>query len=128
MTQGVKSKKFGAIWKTMFLTAMCFPEKTTAKDATLIKHYKSFYDSFQYTIPCKFCREFTSSVLMKEHPLSFEGRIPLMYSLYIWKDRVNKKLIAQKCDFTKPSPPFNVILKRYNGLRANCNSKKGKCI
>lgn len=131
MVKGVKSKTFGPIWTSMFLTAMCYPEKITpeCKDhIAKMKHYKSYYNSFQYIVPCKFCREFTKDVLMKDYPLDFSGRIPLMKSLYIWKDRVNRKLLDKKCPFTSPSPPFEIILKRYEKLRAKCDKKVGKCV
>lgn len=128
---GVKSKKFGPIWTTMFLTAKCYPDKLDYENKEHLlkkKRYEIFYKSFKYTLPCKFCREFMENVLIKKYPLDFSGMIPLMHSIYIWKDQVNKKLLSQGCKFTKKSPPFNVILNRYNKLSAKCDAKKGKCI
>jgi|APGre2960657404_1045060.scaffolds.fasta_scaffold01315_11 hypothetical protein len=129
--QGVKSSKYGSYWKSMFMTAMCMPDKIDPKipkHLEKVKHYKTYYDSFQHIIPCKFCRDFTKEVLMKKYPLNYDGRIELLYSIYLWKDAVNKKLIAQKCLNTKVSPPFEVILKRYEKLRAKCDKKVGKCV
>jgi len=131
MVQGIQSKRFGCYWSSMFITAMCYPEKFNpdCKEHVLkMKHYKSFYDSFQYILSCKFCRDYTKKVLMKEYPLQYTGRIALMKSLYVWKDIINKKLISQGCTKTKPSPPFEDILKRYEKIRAKCNKSIGKCV
>jgi hypothetical protein len=131
MVQGIKSKTFGCIWKTMFISAMCYPDKidlTNKEHVLKQKHYKTFYGSFKYTIPCKYCREYTATVLEKKFPLNFTGRVPLMHSLYIWKSEINQKLINQGCKKTKVSPPFKEILASYEKLRATCNKKIGKCV
>lgn len=128
--KGVKSKEFGCIWKTMFIVAMCYPERYNKNIKSHVekrKHYKNFYNSLQYIIPCKFCRDFMSSVIVPNIPLDYSGKIPLMKSLYNWKDAVNKKLIFQgnKCN---PSPPFEEVLEYYNSLQAKCDKSKGKCV
>ncbi len=128
---GVKSKKFGPIWTTMFITAKCYPSKIDYTNKTHLlkmKRYKVFYDSFKHTLPCKFCRDFVKKVLMKKYPLDFSGSVDLMHSIYIWKDQVNKKLISQGCEYTKQSPPFSTLLKKYNKLSAKCDKEKGKCV
>jgi len=131
MTVGIKSKYFGCIWKNMFITAMTMPDRIDLKNKNHVlkqKRFKQFYGLFKYTIPCKYCRDYTKDVLEKKYPLNFSGRVPLMKSLYIWKKAVSDKLIAQGCDFTKPSPPFEVILARYEKLKARCDKKIGKCV
>lgn len=130
MVQGIKSKEFGCIWKTMFIVAMCFPEKFNKNCKSHIqklKHYKSFYYSLQFIIPCKFCRDFMQNNIVSKFPLNFSGRIPLMYSIYTWKDAVNQKLINQGHKI-KPSPSFSVILNHYETYRAKCDKNKGNCI
>ena len=116
---GIKSKLFGCFWKTMFLTALCYPIDITKCDnpQKTMKKYKRYYDSFKDILPCKFCKDFIKSKLEKEYPLDYSGRLKLFKSIYIWKDIVNKKLIDQKVS-TKSSPPFDVILKRYEKYRA----------
>jgi hypothetical protein len=129
--QGVKSSHYGSFWKSMFMTAMCMPDKidpNNLEHIDKVKHYKTYYNSFQYIIPCKFCREFIKEELMKKYPLNYHGRIELIYSIYLWKDAVNKKLIKQGCLNTKKSPPFKTILAKIEKLRAKCDSKVGKCI
>lgn len=130
MVQGIKSKEFGCIWRTMFIIAMCYPEKFNKNCKSHIekrKHYRAFYRALQYIVPCKFCRKYMQELIVPKIPLDFSGRIPLMYSLYLWKDAVNRKLIIQgnKCE---PSPSFDVILAEYEELRATCDPKKGKCV
>lgn len=131
MTAGVKSKEFGCIWKTMMISAMCYPSVIDSNNPNHVlkqKRFKRFYGSFKYTIPCKYCKDYTRDVLEKKNPLNFSGRIPLMKSIYIWKNKVSEKLIAQGCKTTKPSPPFEVILAKYEKLRAKCDKKIGKCV
>lgn len=129
MGAGVKSAEFGCIWKTMFISAMCYPSNIRTKDDILKRRrYKTFYNSLKYVIPCKYCREYTRDVLEKKFPLDFRGRLSLMYSIYIWKDQINKKLINQGCKKTKISPPFKEVLNKYKQLSAKCDKKIGKCV
>jgi hypothetical protein len=131
MVQGIKSKYFGVFWDSMFLTSMVYPcriDKSNKDHLKKMKNFKRYYNSFKYIIPCKFCREFIKDVLEKEYPLNFTGRIALIKSLYLWRDRVNKKLIKQGCEVTKPSPPFKEVLAKYESLRAKCDSRIGKCV
>lgn len=129
--QGAKSKEFGCYWKSFFMSTLCYPMKINLKDPEHVikmKKFKTHFNNISYLLPCKFCSNYTRDVLMKDLPLNFSGRIELMYSLYLWKDRINKKLLLQGCTFTKQSPPFSVIYKRYEKLRAVCDKKLGKCV
>lgn len=129
MAPGVKSRFFGCYWQSMFLTAMVYPEKADSiKDKEKIRHFKAYYNSFKFILPCKFCREYIKDHLEKELPLDFTGRKKLIYSLYLWKDSVNNKLISQKCKKTKKSPSFGLVLKRLEKLYAVCNPKIGQCV
>jgi hypothetical protein len=131
MVQGVKSKYFSSYWDTMFMSALIYPTKIDNNNKAHLetqKHFKQFYGSFKYVLGCRFCREYIINVLEPELPLDFSGKIPLMRSLYNWKNAVNLKLIKQNCPFTKPSPKFSVILKKYEKLRARCDAKVGKCV
>jgi hypothetical protein len=128
---GAKSAEFGCFWKSFFMTALCYPLKIDMENKAHLKKLRTFkihFNNISYVLPCKFCSIFTREVLMKKFPLDFSGRVELMHSLYLWKDQVNKKLIKQGCTFTKPSPPFKTILKKYEALRAKCDRKVGKCV
>ena len=128
MPEGIKSKHFGCYWKTMFLTAMCYPKELQdcEEHRKVKRRYKAYYNSFQYILPCRFCREFIQEVLNKTIPLDFSGRKELMKSIYLWKDAVNKKLIKQGYS-VKPSPSFVSILRKYESYGATCNKSLGVC-
>lgn len=128
--RGVKSKEFGAFWKCMFMISLCFPniiDKNNKEHLDKIRHFKMYYNSLQYVIPCYFCRCYIKEVLMKQYPLQYTSRVALMKSIYIWKDMVSKKLQKQG-NIIKPSPPFDVIKKRYEKLYANCDVSVGRCV
>lgn len=128
---GAKSKEFGCFWKAFFMSTLCYPDKINMNNKEhikIMKKFKQHYNSISYILPCRFCAEFTRNVLMKKYPLDFTGRMKLMHGLYLWKDTVNNKLIAQGCTFTKKSPPFSQVVKKYEDLRATCNKKLGKCV
>jgi len=130
-TPGVKSKEFGCFWRSMFLVALCYPEKidnTNKEHLKKRRNYKTYYRSLGNVLPCKFCRTFVQSTLEKKYPLDFSGRYPLIRSIYIWKDAVNEKLIKQGCEFTKPSPPLSVVIAKYSKYLARCNPIEGKCV
>lgn len=141
------------LWKSMFMIAANYPiELTKSKEhQELKKHYKSFYTSFKYMLPCKYCRESYESFL-KELPIDrfLSSRKCLMYWLYLIKDKVNKKLIhyqeilideikssnmSQKEKTkvlkgvfrTTPSPSFEEVCKYYEQFRATCSDKTKSC-
>ena len=126
MSRGVKSKYFGCYWDSMFLTALGFPEKSPSK--AVVKRYKDYFESFKYILPCKFCREFIVEKLDKDFPHDYSGKRQLIYSLYLRKDGVNRKLINQGCKDTKPSPPFESVLRRLEKKYATCEISVGKCV
>lgn len=139
------------LWKSMFMIAANYPlQITNSKEHKDLKeHYKQFYISFQYMLPCKYCRESYKGFL-KELPIDpyLKSRKCLMYWLYLIKDKVNKKLIhyqeiliheiqtgnskqkekAIKNIFrSKPSPPFKETCKYYEQFRAGCSDKTKSC-
>lgn len=131
MVSGIKSKYFGCYWQSMFLSAMIYPTKIDVKNPLHLKkkkEFKKYYNSFKHILPCKFCRDFITQVLEKEIPLNFSGRLPLLKSIYLWKNRVNIKLINQGCGDTQPSPKFSEIVKKYESMRAKCDKSIGKCV
>jgi hypothetical protein len=128
--KGVKSKEFGSFWACMMMVSLCFPDRidlNNKEHLDKIRHFKMYYNSLQYVIPCYFCRCYIKEVLMKRYPLQYTSRVALMKSIYIWKKNVSIKLEKQG-NFVKPSPPFQVIRKRYEKLYANCDVSVGKCV
>jgi len=132
---GVKSKHFGCFWKSMFMVAVNYPNNPKSiAGKKHIKCMKRYIAATCASIPCKFCQEYCQNVLAKEVPLQFTSRRALMFSLYVWKDMVNRKLMAQERQMpkhlriTKRSPPFHVIYNRYIKMEAKCDPKVGKCL
>jgi hypothetical protein len=130
--KGVKSKMFGCYWKSMLLSSLCYPDKidiTNKNHRNKMKYMKRYIESLQYVIGCKYCACFIKKVLLKKFPVDYSGRIQLMYSIYIWKDQVTKKLQKQDPQSCiKDSPSFDTVLKKYTKYYAKCDSKISRCI
>lgn len=98
---GINPEKWGPhFWKTLFYAAMNYPVKIDPNNrchSNLKKHYKNFYASLQYILPCIYClesyRRFWAELPIDNH---LESRIDLLKWLYGLKDKVNKKLIFQE--------------------------------
>jgi hypothetical protein len=130
MTKGVKSKEFGCFWKSMMLVSLCYPEKIDRKNKKHLKKMqsiKTYIETLQDVLPCKYCRCFMKKILIKKYPIDYSGRINLMHSIYVWKDLVTKKLQNQG-HIVKNSPPFKVILKKYEKYYAKCDAKTSSCV
>ena len=133
--KGVKSKLFGCYWESMFLSALCYPDRIDPNNKSHLqkrRHMRTYIHSMKYVLSCRYCRCFVKNKLIKEFPLDMSGKIQLMKSIYIWRDQVNKKLIKQELSIgkqiTKDSPPFEEIMKKYSKYYAKCDQKIGKCI
>jgi len=98
---GINPKLWGpSFWKTLFYTGLNYPVKvdnTNKCHIALRKHYKMFYCSLQYILPCIFCLE-SYRRFWKEEDIDkyLNRRIDLLKWLYILKDKVNNKLIQQE--------------------------------
>lgn len=138
------------LWKSMFMIAANYPLQlnNTKEHSDIKKHYKNWFISFQYILPCKYCRESYKGFL-KELPIDpyLISRKCLMYWLYLIKDKVNKKLIYHqellinelknskrhnekqniKIFRTTPSPPFKEVCQYYEKFRAGCSDKTKSC-
>lgn len=126
------------LWFSMFTIASNYPVKIDTTNRLHLakkRHHKEFFTSFQYILPCKYCRR-SYKTFLRELPIKnhLEGRQQLMYWLYLIKDKVNKKLIKQekkhphKDGFkTTPSPPFEEVCKYYDQFRAGCSEKTKTC-
>lgn len=163
-TSGMSTKHFGpCLWDYLFMSILGrYPVKldNNLKEHRLIK--KGFCDtitSISVVLPCIYCRE-SFTKFITELPLSdayLKGRFELCYWLYLMKDKVNKKLIAQESELVKykilkyencldtetcnrkiknverkymktiPTPPFKQVLERYEKYRGKCQEKTKKC-
>lgn len=127
----MNSAKFGPyFWGAMFMTAMNLYDKYDPKNkqhVAMRKAYRKFYTSIPDILPCKFCRDTMREKIIPMFPINLSGRRALVYSIYLWKDYVNKKLIAQGDKRTKPSPPFEKVYQKWEKYRAKCNPKTQTC-
>jgi hypothetical protein len=89
-----------SFWKTLFYTGLNYPIKIDNNNKchiTLKRHYKMFFCSLQYTLPCIFCLESYRRFWKEgEIDLYLNDRMSLLKWLYMLKDKVNKKLIHQE--------------------------------
>lgn len=143
-------------WNFLFCTAANFPLKINSNDPehlAIQKRYKRFFYSLKDILCCKYCRN-SWKVFIKELPIDafLKSRQHVMYWLYLQKDKVNKKLIKQqkeslhkeiekiknptklqiqnlkkKIMYTKSSPPFKSVCKKYEKYRASCSDKTKTC-
>lgn len=101
-TSGMSTKHWGpAAWNFLFTSIMGrYPVKIdmTNSEHVIVKNsFKQMLTGLQIVMPCIFCRESFKKFLL-ELPIEpyLEGRIELMYWLYLMKDKVNKKLMGQE--------------------------------
>ena len=157
----VSTKKFGPpLWKSLFFMILgSYPIKINLQNKEHIKIKKGFINTFyylRYTLPCKFCRE-SYKQFYKELPIEpyTNSKKNMLYWLYLFKDKVNKKLIKQELEFyndlhskykdnkiskekysdvlkkcfkTKSTPPFEDVIKELIENRGICSKKMKKCI
>ena len=97
---GLRTKHWGPhFWKTMYYTALNYPVKITKSDChqKIKKHTIAFYAAMQYTLPCVFCLESYRRFYKELDIEQYSGsRIDMLEWVYLMKDMVNKKLIAQE--------------------------------
>jgi hypothetical protein len=101
-TSGMATKIWGSqLWTSLFTCVMGrYPIKIDKKNKEHLKvkrNFKSWLTSLDTIMPCIFCRN-SFKIFLKELPIEkyLVGRIELMYWLYLMKDKVNKKLLAQE--------------------------------
>lgn len=143
-------------WNFLFCTAANYPLVINLKDpehVAIQKRYKRFFYSLKDILCCKYCRQ-SWKIFIKELPIDsfLKDRQHVMYWLYLQKDKVNKKLIKQQKEslqkemgkiknptkmqiqalkkkilYTKSSPPFESVCKKYEKHRASCSDKTKTC-
>lgn len=150
----MNTKNWGPpLWESLFMFAANYPItiKKTKEHTQLKNHYKNYYTSLKYMLPCKYCR-MSYKTFLKELPIEpyLTSRKCLMYWLYLIKDKVNTKLIhheeiliqeLEDSDMTNkekkkiikgvfrttPSPTFESVCKYYEQFRAKCSKKTKSC-
>ena len=103
-SNGMSTHAWGpAAWNFLFSSILGnYPIKINKKSREHLNIYGHYYNlclSLQYTMPCIYCRNSFKDFL-RELPVEpyLNGRIELMYWLYLMKDKVNNKLINQEIE------------------------------
>ena len=96
----MSTKSWGKpFWIALSATALGFHLNQSYKLETKIKHYKTFFNSLQYILPCGFCRE-SYKIYYKKLNIERYMRSPKKWSMirfiYDLKECVNRKLRAQE--------------------------------
>jgi hypothetical protein len=148
------TKKWGkASWDVFFIYSRNYPEIIDEKNkehSNIRKATYQFYESLIYILPCIYCR-ISYKGFWKELPIKdyLQSREKLTEWLYLMKDKVNQKLSKQEKDrykkevsklknpskeekdelkrcilYTKPSPPLEEVVKKYEKYRAVCGDNK----
>lgn len=117
---GLLTKIWGPpAWMTMQCFAFGYPIDPTPEQK---KYYKLFYESFAYTLPCKFCREsFSQFILEPDTLLSdkvFETRNNLTRWIYDIHEKVNAKLGVTY------GLTYDDFVKKHESFRAKCIKDK----
>lgn len=112
------------MWYSLHTIAYNYPDKPTTEQRN---HYKHFYESLQYMLPCKYCRESWKNFL-KELPIDnyLHSRSAITFWIYLMHNKVNKKLREQGNKISK-DPPYEEICKKYESIRANCSGPGLTC-
>lgn len=99
-TSGMSTRNWGPdAWNFLFISIMGrYPMEIKTDEHRKIRHdFKVLLTSLANILPCIFCRN-SFEIFLKELPIKpfLQGRIQLMYWLYLMKDKVNTKLIKQE--------------------------------
>lgn len=165
---GMNTKVFGPrLWDFLFISILGhYPvdiDPSNPEHLQIKRAYRQMIQNLRFVLPCIFCREsfkgFLKVLPLKDYLI---GRIELFYWLYLAKDLVNKKLIAQeescfvtgkkrlKKEYSKgelskseynsklkafkkdtfktvASPPFELVLEKYEPFRARCSKTTKTC-
>ena len=156
----IATKNYGPYWFTFFsMITGQYPvtvDPTNSEHTLVVESFVNLLTGLQYTLPCQFCRASFKQFLIELPIKGFtNSRLNIMLWLYLIKDKVNTKLIAQekeyldsllqqlamsqitrqeylnsssKCFKTSPTLPFEDILQYYNQFSATCSKEIKKCV
>jgi len=108
----MQTVKWGpGLWVGLHCMTYNYPENPTLDDKN---HYKNFFDSLKYMLPCIYCRE-SYKIYLKYLPIDefLNDRYGVTYWLYSLHNLVNQKL-------QKPMIDFIDCCVQYERMRAKC--------
>jgi hypothetical protein len=114
--EGLLTTTWGpSTWESLHCISFNYPLNPTSDDK---KHYKSYFESLQFVLPCCLCRDHYSHFIKNEKTALtdavMENRQTLTYWLYTLHNAVNDRL-GMKYDIT-----YDDLCNKYNGYIAHC--------
>jgi hypothetical protein len=107
-------------WSFIHSVTMGYPENPTKED---MNHYKNFFESLGYILPCEWCKEHYTKNLQNIPINSYlDSRRNLVYWGYKLHNLVNEQTGVPKSKW----PSFESIYKEYDSMRSevDCNTNK----
>lgn len=119
-SNGMQSSVFGPpTWFILHCTSFNYPTNPTEQDK---KHYMNFISSFEYTLPCVYCRNnFKSNLKAADFGIHvMENRETFSRFVYNLHNAVNK-MLGKKIKIS-----YEEVRDRYEHFRSRCNEKETK--
>jgi hypothetical protein len=121
---GMLTKIWGThLWESVHCITFGYPLKPSKDD---IEHYKNFFISLQYVMPCKYCRQSYSEFIISEPTeitdAIFQSRETITKWAFELHERVNQKLGVTY------GVSYENVCKRYEAFRAKCTPDAHGCI
>lgn len=120
---GLMTKIWGGhFWIACHSITFGYPTSPTDEQR---KHYFEHFKTYEYILPCKYCRDSFSKFIREPDTLLsidvFENRQTLTKWLYDIHNKVNNKLGVNYC-FT-----YNDLVEKYESFRAKCVPNEKGC-
>lgn len=113
---GLITKIWGPhMWISMHAISFGYPLHPTEEEK---KQYKTHFESYQYVLPCKYCRDSYAHFIKSEPTILddtvFESRETLTKWVFLLHERVNNKLgVTYEVDYSD-------VVTKYESMRAIC--------
>lgn len=111
------------VWRSLHLISFGYPVNPTNEDK---KHYKTFFETLGYVLPCETCREHYRKMIKEEPNLLtdkvFENRATLTRWVYELHNAVNRRLCVHY-DIS-----YEDVVTLYESFRAKCDPNKDGCV
>ena len=117
-SNGIQSSVFGpATWFVLHITSFNYPVKPTKEDK---EHYKAWLLSFQYTLPCGYCRKnFSNNLKMAGfNDACMKNREAFSKFIYKLHNCVNK-MLGKNIKIS-----YEEVRDRYENFRSRCSEEE----
>jgi hypothetical protein len=111
------------MWESLHAVSFAYPNNPTDEDKI---HYKNFYKSLAFVLPCSHCQEsFREHIIDEITKLTdevFDNRYNLTMWVYKLHNAVTEKL-GMKYDIS-----YQDVVTKYEGMRATCPNNESECV